>query len=520
MKNCFDIVKIALLLSAIFLFSTYAKCQKNVLELLPGSEKMGYNQKLGYHYLVGGVNFTYQGNTMYCDSAHYNDKTNEVKAYGNVHITKEEINLFCDSLYYNGNTRKAKLWSRVRVRDLEYKLTSDTVEYDTKASLAIYRYGGKIESITKNEVLTSKVAYMYTSAKNFVFGGNVVYKTPELKMNTDTLKYLYQKKTIQFFGPTKILNKETKIYCEKGWYNTASEEGTLYKKAKIYDRSNIISGDTLNYQPKKGLMIGRGHVSIIDTIQKVEFKGNYAYSNEKTNIYFITGKTLGLKLLEEKKDDKIIVDTLFIHADTLFTSKDKKGNIQSLKGYHGVKLFKQDLQAKCDSIDYAMKSGQMKLYHAPIIWAKNSELKSDSMVVFFKDSLIDRVNLFNHATVIMEIDSGKYYNQIGGKMINAFFKKNELIQADVEGNARTIFYPENTEKSDSTTVIKRLGMNRIYASDIKVYIDSNEIKGITYLDKPDGVFYPMDQINKEEQFIQDFNWNPTLRPKSWKELIK
>ena len=55
MKNCFDIVKIALLLSAIFLFSTYAKCQKNVLELLPGSEKMGYNQKLGYHYLVGGV---------------------------------------------------------------------------------------------------------------------------------------------------------------------------------------------------------------------------------------------------------------------------------------------------------------------------------------------------------------------------------------------------------------------------------------------------------------------------------
>ena len=62
---------------------------------------MGYNEKLGFHYLVGGVNFTYQGNTMYCDSAHYFDKSNEVKAYGNVHVTKEEINLFCDSLYYN-----------------------------------------------------------------------------------------------------------------------------------------------------------------------------------------------------------------------------------------------------------------------------------------------------------------------------------------------------------------------------------------------------------------------------------
>ena len=62
-------------------------------------------------------------------------------------------------------------------------------------------------------------------------------------------------------------------------------------------------------------------------------------------------------------------------------------------------------------------------------------------------------------------------------------------------------------------------MNRIYASDLKVYVDSNEVDGVTYLDKPDGVFYPMDQIKKEEQFIQGFKWQAFLRPKKWSEIF-
>jgi hypothetical protein len=51
-------------------------------------------------------------------------------------------------------------------------------------------------------------------------------------------------------------------------------------------------------------------------------------------------------------------------------------------------------------------------------------------------------------------------------------------------------------------------------------LDSGEVKGITYFDKPDGVFYPMDQIKAEEQFIKEFSLNPFLRPKSPNDLIK
>jgi lipopolysaccharide export system protein LptA len=485
--------------------------QKNILELLPGSEKLGYNEKTGAHRLVGSVNFNYQGNTMYCDSAHYFEKNKDVRAYGNVHITKEEINLFCDSLYYNGKTKKAKLWGHVRVRDLEYKLTTDTLEYDTNKSKGTYRYGGKVESINSKEVLTSRIGYFYPDSKSFFFSGKVKYKNEDLSMTTDTLQYIYAKKTTYFYGPTNILKGKTKMFCERGWYNVETQEGSLLKNAKIVEESKIIKGDTLLYQPAKGQSIGKGHVYFKDTTESIEFYGDYAINSDKSHYSFLTGHVLAVKV--QKKD------TIYIHADTLYNQNDTLGKALYSKGYRNVKIFNSSVQAICDSLIFDQPKGKLELYFNPIVWAQNAELKGEKMDIFLNDSLIEKVLITNDATAIMEIDSGMYYNQISGKEITAFFKENQLIRSDVNGTAKTIFFPENEEKTDTTVTVKRAGMNRLYASDLRIYLDSGEVVGITYFDKPDGVFYPMNKIKKEEQFISNFSWKAFLRPKYWLEII-
>jgi len=485
--------------------------QGNILELLPGSDKLGYNEKTGAHRLVGSVNFKYQGNTMYCDSAHYFDKTQEVRAYGNVHITKDDINLFCDSLYYNGKTRKAKLWGHVRVRDLEYKLSTDTLEYDAKKGQGIYRHGGKIESITSNEVLTSRVGYFYPETKSFFFSGKVKYKNNDLTMSTDTLQYIYAKQTTYFYGPTKIVRGKTNMFCERGWYNIDTEEGSLMQNAVITEESKIIKGDTLLYQPSLGQSIGKGHVYFRDTTQALEFYGDYAVNSEKEHFSFLTGHALAVKV--QKKD------TVYIHADTLYNQNDTLGKALYSSGYNNVKIYNTSVQAVCDSVHFNQIGDTLELFNDPIVWSENAELKGTKMSVYLNDSLIEKIEIWENATAVMEIDSGMFYNQIAGKNIIAFFKDNELTRADVNGNARTIFYPEEEEKSDSSITIKRLGMNRLFASDLRIYLDSGEIRGITYYDKPDGVFYPMDQIKEEEKFISNFEWKAFLRPKNWMELL-
>ena len=90
----------------------------------------------------------------------------------------------------------------------------------------------------------------------------------------------------------------------------------------------------------------------------------------------------------------------------------------------------------------------------------------------------------------------------------------------MNGNATTIFFPEEEIKTDSTFTKKRIGMNRLYASDLRIDIDSSEISGITYIEKPDGVFYPLDKLKKEEQFVQGFDWKDALRPKSLEAIFE
>ena len=212
-------------------------------------------------------------------------------------------------------------------------------------------------------------------------------------------------------------------------------------------------------------------------------------------------------------------DTIYLHADTLFNQNDSLGKPFFTVGYFNVKLYNTSMQAICDSMYFDRVKNVLELHKKPIVWSQNAELKGEKMQIHLNDSLLEKILITENASAIMEIDSGKYYNQLAGKEITAFFKDNALIRSDVNGNARTIFFPEDEEKTDTTIVIKRLGMNRLYASDLRVYLDSGEVRGVTYFDKPDGVFYPMDQLNKEEQFISNFMWQAFLRPKNWMEII-
>ena len=519
MNTPINILKIALFISAIFLFNSMLFCQKNTLELLPGSEKFEFNESTGIHRLIGSVNFIYQGNTMYCDSAHYKEKSQEVRAYGNVHITKNDINLFCDSLFYQGSTKKAKLWGNVRVRDHEYKIETDTLEYDANRAIGTYRYGGKVESILNKEILSSKVGYMYSETKNMFFSGMVNYRKPELLMTTDTLRFNYKNKIAFFCGPTDIFQFEknkknnSKIHCESGWFNTETYETTLQKNASIYRNNQLIKGDNLYSNPPKGVSTAKGNVIFKDSIQKTEFKGNYLYSSEVKKISYLTGKAIAYKISGK--------DTLFIHADTLYNLKDSSGKSSIIKGFYNVKIFRNDIQAKCDSIFYDQSKEKMELYKDPIVWVKAiTELKGDYLELFFQsDTLVEKAIIKGNSTILFELDSGKYYNQIGGNDIISYFKNNEIYKSDVLGNACTIAFPENSEKKDSTLYIKRLGMNRIFSSNLKVVITKNEIQSVTYIEKPDGIFYPMNKLKKEDSFIKGFKWEAAIRPKKWSEIL-
>jgi lipopolysaccharide export system protein LptA len=466
------------------------------LVLLPGSEKIYFDKATQTHRLVGTVSFTYQGNTMYCDSAHYREAQKIVRAYGNVHITKDDINLYCDSLFYSGSNKFARLWGHVDVRDAAYKLSSDSVEYNAKTGRAIYRNKGKIQNSINNELITSKVGYFYPNTGSFFFSGKVVYKKKDLRMTTDTLQFNHETQITYFHGPTIIKNDSIEIRCSKGNFHVERNEGALYQGVQIFQKNRNITCDTAFYKEHKQLFTGKGNVVIDEKKQNLLLSGDVFHSEEERQLILLTGQALAVQT-----DTK---DSLFLHADTLRIADDSLEQ-RTLYAYNKVRLFSREVQAIADSAFYSKSNKRMSLYLKPILWAKNGELKGDTIHLYLNNSVLERSEILRNASVILPVDTGTIYNQLSGNVIEGLAK--------VLGQAWTIFYPVEDQPRDSVLIKERVGLNRLFASELYVYLDSGEVSRITFYDKPDGVFFPMDQIDEKERYIRGFSWNPFLRPK-------
>jgi lipopolysaccharide assembly outer membrane protein LptD (OstA) len=483
------------------------------LQLLPGTEKI-YAIQNGVHRLVGSVSFAYQGNTMYCDSAHYNEKAKQVQAYGNVHIQKNGINLYADSIFYAEQQKYAKLWGHVKARDNAYKMSADSMDYDAKRGRAIFRSAGTIESTVSDERITCQRGYFYPANGSFFFSGKVHYSKADLDVQTDTLQFAYEQQKLYFLGQTQMRNDSTQIYCRKGWYDVQTEAGALYQQAEIYQKNNIIKADTLLINTKTNDYEGRGSVYFKDLQQQIALLGTHAVSSDTKHFAFITGEAIGFMKYKE--------DTLYVHADTLYLERDTLNHARFLNAQQNFRFLHPDLQGIGDSTQFSFDTQILTIGVKPILWSHNGELKSQSARVFFKDSILQRIELEQQASVLLELAKDSLYNQIAAKHILATFDSSGVLQdADARGQAWTIFYPVTEKKINDTLVeMRREGLNRLFAERLFVELQKGELRQITYFDQPDGIFYPMKQIEQKERYIKGFEWNPHLRPKNVLELRK
>jgi len=507
------IVLIALLTgSAFFLLPNFSVAQQEVIELLEGSDNIRLDGKSGNYVITGNVIFEKDGAKLYCDSAYYNIVKEQVRAYSNVHLNKRDtLNMFCDSMFFDFSESYAKLWGNVRVRDNEYKLTTDSLDYDIEKDMGVYRNGGVITSITSPDKLSSKIGYFYPKKEQFNFRKNVVYSSDIYKITTDTLQFNGLSKKAYFFGPTHIDGDNGKMYSEKGWYNLNKDEGVLSQNAYIDRKDIYIAADSLFYSSEDSIYIAERNIMIKDTLNKLTFKGDYAMSDQKEHFAFITGHALAEKYSKE--------DTLYIHADTLYNVLDSLNEAKLIRAYNEVTIFRGEMQGICDSLTYQKTEGIINMFSEPILWAKEAQLSGDTISVYELDGQIDKAFLRKKSIVVTRVVKTDYYNQVSGTSMTVSFDSTNIKRVDIEKNAKTLYFLEDESESDTAIIVERKGMNRLYSSDISLYFEKGDLSGATYRSEPDGVLYPMNQIEKSEERTEHFHWSPELRPLSPEFMI-
>jgi lipopolysaccharide export system protein LptA len=484
--------------------------ERSKIELIKAN-KLRFDKELGVdaQRLIGNVVFRHKGALMYCDSAYLYNGSNSLDAFSNVRINQgDTLTMNSDRLNYDGNKQLVKVRDNVVLKDADMILKTHTLDYDRITGLAIFYDRGTILSETNENELISCEGIYNSNTDFFFFRDSVVLKNPQYRVETDTLKYGNLSEIAYFFGPTFIYSDENTIYCENGWYDTANDISQFNKNAFIDNGSQVLKGDSLWYSRNEGLGKAYINVSVVDTVDNYEIRGEYGEYDDFAGRNFVTGNA---EMLQYD-----LTDTLFLHGDTLMAVEDSIiGN--RVYAYPSVKFFRKDMQGAADSLIYASDDSLIHMYTDPVLWSDDLQITGDTILIKTYGGVVDKLFVFDHAFMTNKVDSIKF-NQIKGKRLTGYFEENDLRRILIKGNGQSMYYAAEEQEmdSDGKPVGKPnyIGVNKAICSNIEIFMLDRQIDRILFLTKPDGSFFPIEQLPDDEKYFDGFNWNATRRPSS------
>ena len=472
--------------------------------------------------LIGNVKFRHESALMGCDSAYLFRDENRLEAFGHIRITQgDSMTLTGGLLHYDGETKIAEVFERIVLTDGKMTLHTKKINYNLSNATAFYTDSANI--VDNENVLTSKTGYYYSDSKDLYFKKDVLLKNPKYNLDCDTLRYNTFSKTAFFLGPTNITTKESRMYCEKGWYNTVKQTSSFVGPSYLKTDNQVVRGDSIYYDQKKGIGKAFYHVSITDTTQKIIIRGDYAEHHPITDSSWVTLKAEMVQYDEH--------DSLFLHADTLLAigknSVDDKNRInkerenkKDILAYHHVKIYKSDLQGACDSLVYSSSDSTIRFFNKPVLWSGYNQMTADSISLITSGGALSRIILSTNAFLVSMADTlqtgpqdSLRFNQIAGKKMTGLFKDNNLYKLDVKGNGQSIYYALNKKQ-------RSVAVNRADCSDLGIKINKNQVKQINLINDPEGTLYPLKDISPKDAKLKGFSWQLHRRPVSRNSIFE
>nr|WP_315422475.1 OstA-like protein [uncultured Pedobacter sp.] len=517
------------------------------------SDTMSYNTQDKWTYFYGPTNIKGKDDNLYTENGQYNTATEDA-FFGKKNLyTQGTRSLKGDSLYYYGKQGVGKA-----VKNIVFS--------DTKDKMKMFGDLGYYYKLDQRTLVTRN-AYLGIGTEDSVMVKNK--KRPDsLWMGADTLEtQMVLQKTLKLVPKISIKadnqvgedDEDTGEKKGKGEPKYKPEAESIQKEdrnkrknskadKKKKNKGDADAEDLLNLKDKsvdslkskvdslsKGLpklnpdslqknnLLKNKADSIIknlpklktDSMKKLADKANAIVKDvSKTKIDSLQNKIIKsgdknslTKVLANLKAGALKTDTTkFNPADTVQT--------RIIKAYHGVKIFKTNIQAKTDSLFYTSADSTLRCYSNPILWSEGSQQVGDTIFVQFKNKKLNNLQAFRNAFLVNTPKDSLRFNQIKGRLMTGFFTNGKFKTLYVDGNAESIYYTQD----DSTKVYKE--MNQTLSSRIKFIFKDNEnaIEEIVYIKGIEGALNPENTIAKDH-VLKGFSWKPTERPKSKKDAI-
>ena len=200
-------------------------------------------------------------------------------------------------------------------------------------------------------------------------------------------------------------------------------------------------------------------------------------------------------------------DALAAAADTLAVPRDST-KMGFLLAVGDIRIFRKDMQVRCDSLRFSDLDSIARLYKSPVVWnEERRQYNSDSLFVLIRNDKMERANLLSNAFIHTE-EPGGYYDQIKSTDVIAYFNDSTALRRfDALGGVTALFY---LEENGTIATVNKTESRMMMAT----FDDNGDVDHVYNFDKPKSDAYPVVQLPPAEHKLRGFNWQPDQRPKN------
>jgi len=431
---------------------------------------------------------------------HYDRPAETFRFFGDVHLLGETQEAWSDTLYYHGATRDMEMFGNVQISDDQRKvyglsryaiyvdsLSQVTLQYDAAAAVEMSREGAAPDTL-------------YAGADR------LIYRSVRMcDIGEDELSAAQNRR------------KESEVDPVSQYRAKAAEEAAA-KAEEARKQADEASGKTAALKNRKapGTQPAEDEDTPEDTPEETPETDEEAPA-EPTD-------TPAPDEASEPEESAAPEDTAAISAPidttTIMAPADSTAAAEPLDttkvgfawAIGDVRVYKSDMQARCDSLVYADIDSLARLFIEPVIWNEDSrQYVADSLTVVIEDSRMKKANLMSNAFIVIQEKDTSYFDQISSTEMIAYFDTTSALQRfDALGGAQAVFY---IEENDALATV-----NRVNTKMLTAHFKEGELNTIHYFDAPKSDAYPTVQLPGEDKRMKGFQWTPENRPKGREDI--
>lgn len=455
------------------------------------------------------IDFWKDDNMLSASSGWY-ERNDEIFFFtGDVHGTTDKQETWCDSLYFYRIPNNVLMKGSIQLQDSLHNTTavSRYLFYEDSLSTVTLRKEAAVAIVTEDEL--SQKDTLYFGADTLVYYTLRHCDIPKSELANSTARISeimtdpvgeYRKKAAEAASKAQAEALEKAAGTRPGLKPDAASK----KQPEAVDEPAGESGEpeTPDAQPETEAPKADNVAAPKDSIGVAADSVKVALDSLNVAVDSLGVKADSLGVAADSVS--VALDSLNVAADSVSVAVDTtKYGFAFARG--NVKIFRRDIQVRCDSMHYSDLDSIARFYKDPVIWNEESrQYYSDSLAVLIKKGRVDRASLMSNAFVVTQEDS-LLYDQIKSAEIMAFFDSTSALKRfDALGGATAVFFLRENDRLAT--------VNKVESKMLSGNFVNGNIDRIYYYDSPKNDAYPVVQFPQQERYLKGFRWIPELRP--------